>query len=253
MAKKIIIDKDEYLKYYNMGLSDVQISKLMNYKVSNSVLSKFRQMLGLPKYTTKGKTVDKKYEKIKLTNKLEQILIGSTLGDGNIELDLKCKARQARFRLGHCFKQQQYMEYKMSLFGTLWNGKTTIGKLGVSARSKSHPLITYYYHKFYDTGKKIVPKDLLYKLDSFGLAILYMDDGYYDKSTNAITIALCGFTREDQNLFQQFLLDKFGIESTLQVCNVIQTKIYIKSKSRSLFFKLVKPHIHKTMLYKLGK
>lgn len=250
MARKIEINKEEYLKYYNMELSDVQISKLMH--ISNNVLSRFRNSLGLKKYSTEGKHLNKKYPIVKLTREIEQLLIGSTLGDASIELDLNTKARQARFRLGHCLKQQLYMEYKMSLLGILWNGKITTGSDSVAARSKCHPLFTVYYHKFYDTGKKIIPKDLLYKLDEMGLAILYMDDGYYDKSTNSITIALCGFSTEDQNLFRQFLFTKFGIESTLQICNTKYTKIYIKAISRQIFFDLVRPYIHKTMLYKLN-
>lgn len=248
MARKIEINKEEYLKYYNMELSDVQISKLMH--ISNNVLSRFRNSLGLKKYSTEGKHLNKKYPIVKLTREIEQLLIGSTLGDANIELNSNTKAVQARFRLGHCLKQRPYMEYKMSLLGSLWNGKITIDSDSVTARSKCHPLFTEYYHKFYGTGKKIIPKDLLYKLDPMGLAILYMDDGSYSKSVN---LFLCGFSEEDQMLFQKFLLEKFNIQSTLHKTGKCYTKIYIKAESTQLFFTLIRPYVHKSMLYKIGK
>ena len=76
--KKIIIDKEVYLNYYELGLSDLKISKLMN--INNSVLSKFRKALNLP--VNRPKSVIRTYKEILVTKKFEQVLLGTLIGVG---------------------------------------------------------------------------------------------------------------------------------------------------------------------------
>ena len=250
--KKILIDKEVYINYYNMGLSDLSISKLMG--ISNNVLSKFRTKLGLrPNYS---QLKPRQYDKINIDSTMHSILIGTLLGDGNLELSVKAKAKNARLRFGHCIEQSQYLTYKVRLLPSLWKMsiRTTHRKCEIS--SISHPILTTYFDRFYQDGIKIIPKDIGDDITAVSLAILFMDDGSYDKSTNSFYISLCGFTHEDNLLFIKVLYTVFGIEATICNKGKIGHKymhIYIKACSRELFKNLIEPYMEDSMLYKLGK
>lgn len=247
--KKIIVDKEVYLEYYKMGLSDVKIAKLMN--ISNSILSRFRNSLNLTVNYVKIKR--RNYKKIEETEELTQLLIGTILGDGHLELRKKSKAKNARLKFGHSIKQLEYLKEKIRLSKVLWN--STINKTNIKAEisSISHPLLTKYYRLFYKNGKKILPN---IKLNPLGLAILFMDDGSRDKTTNSLYISLCNFTEEENKKFIILLKVTFNLDCSIHYKGKIGQKypnIYIKAKSREHFKNIIRPYLISSMLYKIGE
>jgi hypothetical protein len=82
-----------------------------------------------------------------------------------------------------------------------------------------------------------------------------MDDGYFDSYGRAQTIILCteSFSKEECITLQS-VLGKLDIKSSLKIRDKINDKYRIRisktSMERVIF--LVKPHVHKDFLYKLG-
>lgn len=87
------------------------------------------------------------------------------------------------------------------------------------------------------------------------LAYWIMDDGYFDSYGRTKTTLLCteSFTKEECIILQS-LLKNLNIKSTLKVRSKINNRyrIRISKTSMSTVISLVKPHMHKDFLYKLG-
>lgn len=73
-----------------------------------------------------------------------------------------------------------------------------------------------------------------------------MDDGN-KATTGGYILATNCFTSEELKIFQEFLLNKFNLDTTIHKGN----KIYIRKKSGEIFKKLVNPFIIDSMKYKL--
>ena len=245
--KKIIIDKEVYLNYYELGLSDLKISKLMN--INNSVLSKFRKALNLP--VNRPKSVIRTYKEILVTKKFEQVLLGTLIGDGNLELDRTTKAKNARLRFGHSIKQFDYLVHKVNLLSKIW--KMSIKTTEKTCSINSISILTKYYKLFYKNNEKVLPD---VKLEPQGLAILYMDDGSFDKNTNSIYISLCNFTKKENLQFIKRLNRDFNLDCSLMLKGKKNNKyyhIYVKANSRAKFKNIVRPYLIDSMKYKIGE
>ena len=103
---------------------------------------------------------------------------------------------------------------------------------------------------------KIVPNCIELLFSPKSLAHWIMDDGYFDNYGRTQTVILCteSFTKEECIIFQKLLL-KYGIILTLKVRNKITNKYRIRISKLSMpkLRELVKPHMHSSFLYKLGK
>ena len=87
------------------------------------------------------------------------------------------------------------------------------------------------------------------------LAHWIMEDGYFDGYRRTQVTLLCteSFTMEECILLQKVLLN-LGIKSTLKVRNKVNNtyRIRISKHSMTDLIKLVSPHMHPQMMYKLG-
>src|SRR3989304_7683758 len=121
----------------------------------------------------------------------EQILLGSLCGDSSIDKD-------NRFRLTHCIKQKEYLLYKISFlnnFAKLFtsefisNSGFSKGKQYIS--TSSSPSMVYYQYRslFYPNDKKLITFKILKRLDWFGIAIWFCDDGWYDYRKKMINLS----------------------------------------------------------------
>ena len=164
-------------------------------------------------------------KKYLLTGEKEQILLGSLLGDGCILPSDYIKT--ARFIEGHSLKQIEYLNWKgkmLSLPSRFYqqtskkmsriNGKFTKTNEDYTLyfyQTRFLPELWYYRELFYPHGKKVVTLEILEKLNLFGIAVWYMDDGYFNYPSQ---VGLCtnGFTLEEQKIIQKWFLEKYGIE-----------------------------------------
>lgn len=132
-------------------------------------------------------------QKINLTRNQKAILVGTLLGDGSLQ---KTGAKNARLRLEHGAKQKDYLLWKMRAFPHLFQGKPSHlfrehPKSNATyeywrAQSNATPALGAWRTLFYPDGKKQIPENLAEMLTELGLAVWYMDDGYfYPKDKNS--------------------------------------------------------------------
>lgn len=160
--------------------------------------------------------------KSKITKESRNLLIGLLLGDGTISSNYV-------FKLSHCDKQKDYLEWKVKQLegaGIRHNSiKSYIKTQGYK------PNVEVYYTQlsvipFIKVLRKVVYKDkkivgnrkLLNRLDARGIAIWYMDDGHINirKDKNGrpmgfyIKISTCE-PREEVQVIIDFFKEKWDI------------------------------------------
>ncbi len=196
---------------------------------------------------------------MKLTRRQTNVLIGAILGDGFLQ---KTGEKNARLRLEHSQKQKDYVLWKGSIFGRLFQGKPNYLER-IHPKSKE----TYKYYRwqssagpafgkwrkyFYPNGKKIIPIDIGEVFTKpIMLAVWYMDDGYFNKIDRNSYIYLGRVTRLEAEILQKTIEKNFDIVAT------IYDK---KNKGYALFFgvtetkklqTLIRPFIIESLQYKL--
>lgn len=156
-----------------------------------------------------------------MQNNLDQIIIGSLLGDGCIP-KLDNRAKNNRLQIVHSLKQEQYCLYKYNLFKefnlttptvSYYTTKDSRCKLGyfetLRFRTKSNVVFNSYRQLFYPEGKKIIPEIILNRIEAQALAIWFMDDGYRAGGLDKGRIfSTCGFSKECVKRIAEYLKTK---------------------------------------------
>ena len=160
--------------------------------------------------------------------------------------------------IAHSAKQKEYLEYKWRILNKynlaspiveyhINNKRYSHELVGYRFKSRLHPIFTNIRIKYYDTsGHKRVFKEFVKDIDTLGLAIWYMDDGYVTK--NSCILSTCSFTLEEQSILAGILLDKFGLHFTV---GKHDNSMYLQAKDFSKFVELIKDYIIPSMQYKL--
>ena len=182
---------------------------------------------------------------------IEQILIGSLLGDGCIYMNA---GKYLTYSEGHSHKQKEYLLWKNNHLSFNFNGYYTNvnGYKYISINKTNNKRFKYLYYLFYFNGKKRVTKAILDKIDSLGLAVWYMDDGYYNYMGNCIDLYTCGFTLKENMLIQKWLSQKYNIDSKIYIKKEKYPYIFLNSSETKKFIKIIKSHIILSMKYKIG-
>ncbi len=193
-----------------------------------------------------------------LSERQQEILIGTLLGDGHLEQN----GKNVRLRVGHGLPQREYVAWKHQELKDLVRGNIRTARIFNSKRNKYYEHLqfstltcsdfTEWRDVFYPHGKKIVPEnisDLL--ITPLSLAVWHMDDGYKRNDCNALRLNTDAFSVSDQNLLIGCLKNNFGIESKLHKKDKT-FNIYIGGKSAKIFCDLVKPYIIDSLLYKVS-
>ena len=176
---------------------------------------------------------------------LEQIILGSLLGDGAIQ--------RHSFVEGHGVKQVDYLMWKSKLlsstFKTVFSSKRVgagNGKLydACVLRTLNYP----YFHKlqnaWYPNGKKIVPMD--FQLTTPSLAIWYLDDGHVSPKKGLCELAAHSFTEEERTgLVKQ--LATLGY-----TCYSRRGRIYFNKSSSTKLLTNICSFVPSSMAYKLN-
>lgn len=180
-----------------------------------------------------------------LTKEQKSILVGCLLGDGTMR-----KKKNAYLEINHCFSQKDLVDWFYSKFKDYvltkpkWR-RTNGKKEAYRFSTRSLPVFTRYYNKFFLNKKKIVPKN--FKLDCLGLAVWFMDDGC--KNNSSVYLNTQQFSLEEQNRLIEKLWKNFGIESTLNK-DKIYFRIRIRTKSAKRFIQLIDKFILPSFKYK---
>lgn len=210
--------------------------------------------------------IEKNREYKIFTERQKQILLGGMLGDGGLR---RYCGRNAAYIEYHCWKQKGYVIWKARELNvkskTIWRNETRKDlfnrKFGRYKQAwfklNSHPFLTDGYNKIYIDNKKTkVTKDFMDKLDVLGLAVWYMDDGYYDKKSKRAFIFF-GFQNPD--IILDYFKEKFKLFPKIQERSGggYSRKFYtlrFNSKESCRFIKIIRKYVApiKCMRYKIG-
>lgn len=201
-----------------------------------------------------------RYPRICVWRPLEQLLIGSILGDGSFTKIEDTNHSNSRLSIAHTENQRELLDWKKWILSkhNLDNKihKNIVSKdekrykkdsyVSFRLRSKTHPIFTYYRNKFYDSnGEKRVYAEYVRKLDKMGLAIWFMDDG--NRTDYGYQLNTQSFTNEEIEILINYMNYKWGLKCSIHN----EGRIYIWSRSVDKFRKLVSPFMLNCVRYKL--
>ncbi len=212
-------EKNEVLAR-QLGISKTALATIAsrnNIKKSSSFLKKQHEELMLAKL----KKYNKNLKSYILSQREQNILAGSILGDGS--LALYGRSKHAHYREHGAPAQLPYRLWKVQQLAGLDFKADRSGNIS----SPSNPLYTELMHHFYQDGRKIIlPENLQLLSHPIGLACLYMDDGSLVIDINRkknrfylfprIYIYSLNFTREENQLLRDHLENRFGIPFKLK-------------------------------------
>lgn len=187
-----------------------------------------------------------------VSDKQREILVGGLLGDAYI-------TKLGKIQIEQCSKQLDYINWKYQELKSISypnppkeiirHEKRDNNRVTKSFRFWTRQYFRGWRDKFYIDNKKIFPIDLVPWVSPLSIAVWFMDDGSYDKKYN------CIFSTESFNIPTLIvlteMLQKFGIETTLNKDNISSFRIRIRTKSLKIFSELIRPYMHHSMLYKL--
>lgn len=191
--------------------------------------------------------------KLELTEIEEQVVLGSILGDGCIEVNNRERGYY-RLSIKHGESQREYVWYKYSLLKRISKEPTEAFKkdkrekfkdsVCITLRTTTNEVFKEYRERWYPNGTKEICKEDLEKLGNLGLAIWIMDDGYSDGISTILS------TDCFSNSCIDIILDFFsrnGIRVTVQK----QNRIRIRSESMQNLREIVLPYMHPSLIYKV--
>ena len=190
------------------------------------------------------------------------IVYGMLLGDSSIGYDKRCKSKNIKIQTTHGESQLDYLKFKKKLFGSN-NFKYNIGRSGYcdnniySAYLIADKNISMHINNdCYINNKKTITKKFIEKLTPISLAFWYMDDGNLkhkdlkDPNSPNIIISTCGFSKEENELLIDTLINKFGVQCNLRKEKDKYWSIYITTEGTKVFLNLITKYMPKCMRYK---
>uniref|UniRef100_UPI0023F0FA3E LAGLIDADG homing endonuclease n=1 Tax=Cyathus jiayuguanensis TaxID=380660 RepID=UPI0023F0FA3E len=194
------------------------------------------------------------------------LFIGSLLGEGSMEKSVN----GSRFVYYQAKVNGEYLLWLHSVISKLGYAHTEIPKL--YSKKKNSTLvpsdeIRYYYrfrtftfssfdwiyNSFYPNGsRKVIPKFINTYLTPLALAVWMMDDGTSFKN-KGFKFCTNGFTLKETQYLALVLQNKYKLETSIHKTGLInQYNIYKPKSSFKELIKIVAPHFHPTMYYKIS-
>ena len=125
-------------------------------------------------------------------DKTKEVIVGSLLGDADIEL--RGRAINGRFKIIQSTKHKDYFLMLFEIFSqfcstpprsyTYLDSRTFRNYSSLTLRTRSLPLFTEYYKLFYLNGVKVIHNIIGDLLTPLGLAHWIMQDGSYHKGAS---------------------------------------------------------------------
>lgn len=255
MARRTLIKIEDVKPLIEQGYSYQQIGEALGFKTVSIGFFCRRHF---------GKLQDSRQfvrRNIPYTHEQKEILFGTLLGDGGIyKRKNKVKTCHTYFgRINHGINQIEYANYIRSFFSSelisdLRKYLIKASKLVKKDRwlysfdFKDNYALKELYDMFYiNGGKKDIPEDLSL-LTPRAMAFWFMDDGSCC-SKHSIVIATMSFSLSGLLRLQQYLLDTYNIKTIIRK----DFTLYIMAESAPIFYNLIKPYMHESLIYKLRK
>lgn len=197
--------------------------------------------------------------KLSLSDRQKEILIGTILGDGHLEK--LYTPELSRLKIEHSYRQKEYVDWFYEEFKD-WirtkpkqKIKKVFGKIhkNYGFCTYGHRLLGNFQKNFYTEKKKVIPDDLLENITPLSLAVLYMDDGSIKSNKHkGVFLNTQSFNEKDVKILQSILEIKFGIASSTRKDETGE-QIYLGGESGAKFIKIIEPFVISSMRYKIPK
>lgn len=186
-----------------------------------------------------------------------EIIFGSLLGDGKLEL--APRAKNVRFGFTQGKKNEEYFIFvfnelkywcKISNYRiyTYFDKRTNKNYTSLNFWSKNLEIFNFFYKIFYSNNKKIVPKDLSL-LTPLALSHWIMQDGSRGTS-KGLYICTDNFKYEEVLYLSNYLSKTYNIKTSIHKMKKYY-RIYINVKSLDILRPLILPYFHSSMYYKI--
>jgi len=194
---------------------------------------------------------------LRLTRQQNDVLIGTLLGDGCLELN----GSKVRLRIDHSEKQKEYVEWKHHVLANFAAGKPRSIKV-LDKRTKriyqhsrfdtlSKGLFVNYMRIFYKNGKKIVPQNVNRLLKNrLALAVWFMDDGYNRNDCKGMRINTQSYSLAEQKRLQDCMRKNFNLRVNIHRQSG-KFNLYVPSADSKKFCDLIADFVLPSMKYKL--
>ncbi|MCD4666509.1 hypothetical protein K8R47_01715 [archaeon] len=196
-------------------------------------------------------------QNIKLTKKEDQMILGGLMGDLYCRIQRTCK--NANIEGAHCKKQEKYLLWKVKSLNSLSFNLRRLKEGYLFFESRVYPCLNYYYNLFYKNGKKEISKNILNKIDEFGLSIWYMDDGCYNRRGKSCNIHTNGFSYEENLIIKKWFETRWKIYPKITGIKKVDYpgKVWyflrFNVNDTKKIIEIVKDYIHPSMRYKIGE
>lgn len=207
-----------------------------------------------------------------LTQHQKDLIIGTLLGDGNLQTE--SQGRNWRYRAIQKSKHKDYLFHKYEILSPLcatmpkessvFDERTGNESQGWNFNTLTQPSLKFFADMFYtyDSNQQKWVKNVPLKIKKFltprALAYFYMDDGALKwlGHSNAMRICSENFSLEGNKRIQNCLLDSFEIQTNLIKKTLkngdVSSRISIPERSSESFRKLIEPHLVECMKYKVS-
>jgi len=193
-----------------------------------------------------------------LTDLQHDLIIGSTLGDANIQQ----RNRNCMFRVGHSPKQKKYAEWKLEILRTFATQGIKLTQREINKRLittyelsiNTHYAFNYYRKLFYDTdGTKIVTREALEHLNPRSLAIWICDDGSYCKTLKYIILSTNSFTLNEHEIMKSYFNEVFDLNPKIGFRDNKYYYLRFSVMDTKKLIEIIRLYILPSMKYKLGE
>lgn len=192
-----------------------------------------------------------------LTDKEEEIIRGSLMGDGGLYTR---NNKTANFAEGHGLNQKQYLKWKEKELVRL-QPRFTYPVSQKTGKQECRIDTSFFFcledlRKEYYTDKKHITKQILDKLTPLALAVWYMDDAHKVKG-GGVRLLTCDFSVKEHEVMIRCFQEKWDInpkiEWTAEYDNGIRYPYlkFIADEAEKLI-NIIEPHIESSMLYKIA-
>lgn len=192
---------------------------------------------------------------------LRAIILGMLLGDAHLT---RISGRgNSSICLGHSIKQKNYYLYKKQILenflGLTFNTNELIRNNKykvIQGKSNANRYLGKLRNILYEDNKKRINQKILKYLNVRSLAIWFMDDGgkrvnHKRKYINGLFLSTQSFTKKENELIQNWLLDTFGLKSSIVSHGKNQVRINFNKENSLKLKALISQFILPSFNYKL--
>ncbi|MDO8686716.1 MAG: hypothetical protein Q7K11_00705 [Candidatus Berkelbacteria bacterium] len=203
-------------------------------------------------YSTKIRAL----KKLNLSALQKSVLIGSALGDGNLELNWS--KTNYRLRIGGSEKQKDYIFWKYNILKNivLTEPKYSLPTKSFHFSTISHPEISELGKIFYCGKKKVLPDKISELIKNrTAIAVWFMDDGNVIRRNGKIYgyhFNTQSFSKEENAMLVKMLENIYGIESMIENNHDYYRIRIMRKHSREILKQIIGNIIIPSMQYKIS-